>query len=114
MVVLRFSTMIGKVRSGQKKQTIRPAKFYKHLEVGDEVQCWSTKKTATSRRPILNKRLYVGRVYHIMLLPWRLIRKDADLAKRDGFKNAKEMRDWFENLYPRIGDNDLFRVIRWH
>lgn len=114
MVVLRFTTMFDKVRSGEKKQTIRPIENYKHLKPGDKVHCYSTEKRKGVSRPVTKELLYVGICVEISEIMWDHFKWSDRIAGLDGFKDAVEMRRWFEerygqDLYPR----KQFRIIRW-
>lgn len=113
MVVVRFSVFEEKVRSGKKKQTIRPAETYRHLKVGDKIQCYSTKKVPGSWRPIVDELLYEGVVTEIQVDTWGEIRDKFDVAWLDGFDDEEEMKQWFEKKYGKIPEDRNFRIIRW-
>ena len=114
MVVVRFSVFEDKIRSGEKKQTIRPFENYRHLKIGNKVHCYSTERREGIRRPVLKELLHVGRCTEVLFqVPWRLIRDNEYLARLDGFKDAREMRAWFEARYPDLHDAKRFRIIRW-
>lgn len=115
MVVVRFSVFFDKIRSGEKKQTIRPYEYYIHLKKGDKIHCYATKavRFGRSRRPVLGELLYEGVVTKIRVCRWSSIKYDDHIARLDGFKDAKEMRKWFKAKYPDISPDKRFRIIRW-
>jgi len=113
MVTVRFSEFVDKVGSGEKRQTIRPFENYRHLKVGNFVDCYSTKKVSGVRRPVLDKLLYVGVCTEILIRPWGEIKGDEEIAKLDGFDSAEDMETWFTRRYGKIKDERLFRIIRW-
>ena len=114
MVVIRFSVMFDKVRKGKKKQTIRPFERYKRLKIGDRVHCYSTEKREGVRRPVLKELLYVGTCTEIIApIMYDDFKWNDRVAKLDSFKDAKDMRRWFETRYPDIYAGKSFRIIRW-
>lgn len=113
MVVVRFSVLFDKIRNGLKKQTIRPAWTYEHLKVSDWVHCYSTKKVEGVHRPVVDELLYKGVCVEILRKRWEEIKEDERVAELDGFKDAKEMREWFQTKYPKLSDLMVFKIIRW-
>lgn len=112
MVLVRFSKFIEKVRSGEKKQTIRPAEFYKHLEEGDKIHCYSTKKVQGVSRPVTDELLYEGRIISIEIRSWADIATDT-IAIMDGFENLEKMQGWFRRKYLDLAPDKKFRIIHW-
>jgi len=114
MVVVRFSVLVDKVRSGEKKQTIRPFETYQNLEIGDPVHCYSVEKRVGVRRPVLKELLYVGTCTEIIApIMYDHFKWNEQTSKLDGFKDTEEMRRWFESKYPDLYPGKLFRIIRW-
>jgi hypothetical protein len=114
MSVIRFSDFFDKVRSGEKRQTIRPASSYKHLRVGGRIHAYSTKRVEGVRRPVLDELLYEGVCKEILVRPWKEIKNDELLAVRDGFDSARAMRIWFIERYGgEPSDDSMWRIIRW-
>jgi hypothetical protein len=105
--------MYDKIRSGEKRQTIRPAEQYRHLHIGDKVHCYSTKRKKGVRRPVTNELLCRGFCVEIIVKTWKRIKNDEKTAKLDGFANAEEMREWFQKKYQRLPDHKLLRIIKW-
>jgi len=114
VVVIRFSVFEDKVRSGEKKQTIRPFEDYRHLKVGNKVHCYSTEKREGVKRPVLKELLYVGVCTEIIApILYKDFMLDDQIAKLDGFKDAEDMRQWFLKQYPDLNLYKIFRIIRW-
>ena len=42
-----------------------------------------------------------------------MLKDSEDIAKRDGFKSAAEMVEWFKKSQSALSDEALFDVIRW-
>lgn len=47
-----------------------------------------------------------------LLLRWKDFKNDEEIAKMDGFDDARHMRWWF-NMKHSPSDGDLFWIIRW-
>jgi len=113
MVTVRFSVFPDKVRNGTKKQTIRPINKYRNLSEGKKVHCYSTKKVSYSNRPILDQLLYVGICTKITETTWEKIKSNNEIAKLDGFEDAKDMQQWFTLKYPSLTDDTMLKIIQW-
>jgi hypothetical protein len=109
MVTVRFNKFVDRVCDETKKQTIRNRNSYPNLKVGSKIHCYSTKKVPEFNRPVLDRLLYVGRVIEIICVNWGSIKNSEDIAKKDGFRDSGEMREYFRNL----SDFAELKIIRW-
>lgn len=115
MVMVRFSKeWEEKLGSGQKTQTIRPMQSYRHLAVGDRIDCWITERRVGVNRPIPSRKAAIGIVTEIIEeVPFFTLFQDT-IAKADGFHDWKEMYDWFMAHYNKNAlYNQKFKIIRW-
>lgn len=112
MVVVRFSVFQEKVKKGTKKQTIREENAYRNLEIGKNIQCYSTKKKEGVRRPVLDKLLYESVITDIRIISWRVLRNSPVIAALDGFEGLEKFRKFFRDNYDP-SDDTLFKIIRW-
>lgn len=98
--------MKEKVRTSEKRQTIRPARK-RPVKVGDTLYLyWHLRQKDCEL-------LKVAECTETFRLPWAMIAGRYTLAVADGFKNPEEMRKWFYGKYGEIGPTKLFDVIRW-
>jgi hypothetical protein len=56
--------------------------------------------------------LRVAKCVETFTKPWGVLKVSEDIAKRDGFKSATEMCEWF-NRSQSLPYDELFDVIRW-
>jgi len=130
MPVIGFSVFKDKILNGSKRQTIRPLR--KHpIKVGEKLYLfWHLRRKdcvklmeATCRETFFVEMFY-SKVFnavsvlsfpdHVTGQPVRRMGLDEieDLARKDGFENAREMMDWFNEKYCM--DEMIFQVIRWN
>jgi hypothetical protein len=137
-MILSFSVFKDKLESGEKRQTIRK---YSEGQYKRFLNCWSRRET-TGRYNLFwrNPRNGGIRIKDVVpsdkpslmyfeqingnILCWPYHQDDMEvifpkgesvnaLAQRDGFKDYKEMSEWFLKEYGRALFSGMFMVIRW-
>lgn len=105
MPLIGFTVLKEKVLNGEKRQTIRKARK-RPVKVGDTLYLyWHLRRKDCEL-------LKVVKCTETFRKPWAMLAGSLDVAVRDGFKDASEMRKWFvEKHNPYF--TDLFDVIRW-
>ena len=97
--------MKDEVRNGKKRQTIRKLRK-RPIKVGDILYLyWHLRQKDCEL-------LKVAKCTEEFVKPWAMLRDSETVAKRDGFENASEMREWFMKKHSPNLDT-LFQVIRW-
>ncbi|MDI6826835.1 MAG: hypothetical protein QMD36_06700 [Candidatus Aenigmarchaeota archaeon] len=105
MPILGFTVFKNEILNGEKRQTIRKARKIP-IKVGDTLYLhW---KLRTKQCELLK----VVKCTEAIRLRYSDFCDDEDIARRDGFENAVQMKEWFEKRYAPKPD-DLFDVIRW-
>jgi len=115
MVMVKFSPeWEEKLRSGEKTQTIRRMSSYRHLKIGDRIDCWITERREDMRWSIPVRKVAAGIVVEILKeVPFCELLCD-EIAQRDGFQDQHEMYSWFcEHYGKQAVTNQKFRIIRW-
>lgn len=123
MPLIGFTVFKDKILSGKKRQTIRVLRK-KPVEVGDKLCLyWHLRQKDCEKL----KEAHCTEEFQIQFdsgfiftdkvikgsLNCALSNKEKDrLAKKDGFKNAEEMLEWFYSKYDDVEDR-IFQVIRW-
>lgn len=107
MAVIMFQPQFHKaVESGEKRQTIRPPRK-RPIKAGQELslRAWTGKPYRSAQREI--KKAVCQSIEPIRIDETF---SDDDEARRDGFSDAEEMREWFRSTHglPFSGDR-----IRW-
>lgn len=103
------------VENGSKRQTIRRRRLARPTRIGDRLYLYTglrrpgarLLRTATclSVEPI-TMRGSVWKLDGIVMTP----SEQEELARADGFEDAREMRDWFERQYGSLFKGE---VIKW-
>lgn len=127
--LLGFTVFKEEVRSGKKRQTIRRL-HKRQIKVGDKLYLyWHTRQkdceklgeaVCTSTRVVqIHSEYWLGKNRLAIYEPpidednaWSQLSglEVADIAMRDGFKDATEMLAWFAK-HHRLPD--VFQIIRW-
>jgi hypothetical protein len=105
MPLLGFSVFKDKILNGEKRQTIRKARKIP-INIGDTLYLYW--KLRTKQCELLK----VVKCTESLRVKFSEFCDDENVARKDGFESAAQMREWFEKHYdpkPR----DLFDVIRW-
>lgn len=113
MVAINFSPeFVDKILSGEKTQTIRRSL---RCEIGDELQLYTGQRTKSCR--FIAKAICTDTDY-CAIRPEYITFGDADkhpsaddFARVDGFKDYKDMHDWFEKKYE--SPTFIGYVIKW-
>lgn len=94
------------IKDGVKRQTIRRHRK-PPIKIGDTLYLyWHLRQKDCQL-------LRVVRCVETFTKPWGMLKVSEDVAKRDGFKSATEMGEWFNRTYCIPDDEELFDVIRW-
>ncbi len=102
MPQIGFTVFKNQILNGVKTQTIRrPRK--RRIRIGDRLYLYWKLRTKECEK--LGTTVCVD-TYR---LPWRVLKHHDLIARRDGFRNSEEMREWFHK--PK--DGDVFDVIVW-
>ncbi|MCJ7761495.1 hypothetical protein MUP59_10225 [Candidatus Bathyarchaeota archaeon] len=91
--------------NGEKRQTIRKARKIR-IEVGDMLYLYW--KLRTKQCELLK----VVNCTKSLRLKFSEFCDDNDIARKDGFENAAEMKEWFGKHYDPKSE-DLFDIIGW-
>lgn len=118
IVKLRDDELIdhgGVMKLIDRHQVIRFAEEYSHLEKGDIVHFWSTKKLRYAKRPLLDKYFGKGTILSSRVAKWKDIKADDRIARRERFENSAEMRKSFEKRYGKKlhGHSDMRILSRF-
>ena len=106
MPLLGFSVFRDEVKDGKKRQTIRRQRK-QPIKVGDSLYLyWHLRRKDCH---LLRK----AKCFETFTKPWRMLKVSEDIAKRDGFKSAAEMCEWFKKSQSALSDEALLDVIRW-
>jgi len=104
--LIGFTVMKDKILSGEKWQTIRPARK-RPVKVGDPLYLyWHLRQKDCELLKTVKCR-------ETFRLPWVMIADSITFSFPDGFENPGEMREWFYKKYGDIEPTKLFDVIRW-
>jgi len=105
MPLIGFTVFKDKILSGEKRQTIRKARKIP-IKEGDTLYLyWHLRQKDCEL-------LKVVKCVSATRISWGLIRDNDAIANDDGFKDAAEMRAWFEKVHKPKWD-DLFDIIKW-
>jgi hypothetical protein len=106
MPPLSFSVFHDEVKDGEKRQTIRKQRK-RPIKVGDTLYLyWHLRQKDCH---LLRK----AKCVETFTKSWRVLKVSEDIAKRDGFKSATEMCEWFSRTQDLPDDKELFDFIRW-
>jgi len=105
MVMLNFTKFRTKIEKGEKRQTIRKYTG-RPPKVGDIIDLyWVLRRN-------VKVRMRTETCKEVLIKEYREFCDDEDIARRDGFNNATEMKAFLEYIYhPRPADK--FVIIRW-
>lgn len=105
MPSLGFTLFRKKILSGEKKQTIR-AVSKRVIKPGDSLFLyWHLRRKDCE---LLKKTKCV----EALKVTYRDFAYNDEIARKDGFKDSKELRKWFQKVHhPFLGDQ--FYIIRW-
>jgi hypothetical protein len=107
MPLLGFNVFHDEVKNGKKRQTIRKHRK-QPIRVGDILYLYWHLRQADCHL------LKTARCTETFTKPWQVLKVSEDIAKRDGFKSATNMIEWFKKSRSLPDDDDeLFDVIRW-
>jgi len=109
MPSISFSTLKDKILSGEKTQTIRPARtdYWFRFKKGDRVVGYWKMRTKDCEK------LFEGFLIENPELVY-LGDFDDDLMIRDGFKSLNDgLENWFLPHYGERPEFDYFVVLRW-
>ena len=105
MPILGFTVFKDKILDGEKCQTIRKARKVP-IKVGGMLYIYWKLRTKQCEM------LRVVKCTEVLRLKFSDFCDDEDIARKDGFENATQMKEWFVKRYnPR--PDDLFDIIRW-
>jgi len=90
--ILGFTVFKDKILNGEKRQTIRKARKIP-IKVGDTLYLYWKLRT---RQCELLKAVKCTEAFRLSYLDFC---DDEDIARRDGFENAAQMKEWFEKRY---------------
>ena len=123
---------IASVRSGDCCQTIRRKSKTKPVTGGDSIlfHGWEGKprhskwswRMRVEVSEVMDVSIYESGIYqyHYPIIKnnhWSNWESETtnELAKRDGFKNGAEMKEWFMEHYGKIlREENRFQIIRWY
>jgi hypothetical protein len=106
MPSLGFNVFHDEVKNGEKRQTIRHY-LKQPIKVGDTLYLyWHLRQKDCHL-------LRTAKCIETFTKPWGELKVSQDIAKRDGFKSAAEMKEWFKKSQSALSDEALFDVIRW-
>ena len=106
MPLIGFTIFKNEIKAGSKRQTIRHER--KHpIKVGDLLYLYWHLRQKECRH------LRTVTCIETFSLFWQEIQNNEEIAKRDGFQNAAEMRAWFTNKYGPIDPKTPLYIIRW-
>jgi len=105
MPAISFTVFKEKIKKGTKKQTIRPVGKRK-IEPGDTLYLYWHQRQKDCEL------LKVTKCISVYRMCYQDFCRQESIAKKDGFRNAQEMRDWFEKTH-RPFPCDKFQIIRW-
>ena len=109
MPSISFSTLKDKILSGEKTQTIRPARtdYWLQFKKGDRVVGYWKLRTKECTK--LFEGVLIENPFLIYLGDF-----DDELMIRDGFKSLNDgMENWFLPHYGERPEFDYFVVLRW-
>lgn len=97
------------ILDNKKTQTCRrPRKKYS-IQPGQIVTLYWKQRVPIRRKPI--HKIGTAQVTSVERKRYREFAFDDEFARRDGFKDSSEMREWFGN--PSIYGDEIYDVIRW-
>ncbi|WP_295722647.1 tetratricopeptide repeat protein [uncultured Methanobrevibacter sp.] len=105
MPILSFGSQNINIITGSKRMTIR--KIWKHpLKVGDRLYCYwnlvSKEKT----------KIFEAKVTDIDLINYGDLKSNDELAREEGYEDAKDMVREFKKMYLEpLKDSDVFQII---
>jgi len=103
--LIGFTVCKAEILSGEKRQTIRKARKIP-IKEGDTLYLyWHLRQRDCEL-------LRVEKCTSMTRISWGLIKDNEAIAKDDGFKDAAEMRVWFQKKH-KPKDSDLFDIIKW-
>lgn len=105
MPAISFTMFKEKILDGSKKQTIRAVKK-RTIKVGDVLYLYWHQRQKDCKLLRITKCTFVKKVNY------QDFYRSEEIAKKDGFENAQEMRKWFEKVHKPF-PYDKFYIIRW-
>lgn len=105
MPILSFGSQNINIITGSKRMTIR--KIWKHpLKVGDRLYCYWNLVSKEK------KKIFEAKVTDIELINYSELKTNDELAREEGYGDAKEMVREFKKMYVEpLKDNDVFQII---
>ena len=105
MPILSFGSQNINIIIGKKNMTIR--KIWKHpLKVGDRLYCYWNLVSKEK------KKIFEAKVTDIQLIKYGQLKNNDELARAEGYKDAKEMVHDFKKMYvQKLKDDDIFQII---
>jgi hypothetical protein len=105
MPSLGFNVFKQEVKNGHKRQTIRKHRK-RPIKVGNLLYLyWHLRRVDCE---LLRKDVCT----ETFTKPWKDLKDDENVARRDGFKSTAEMQAWF-NREGALDPEHLLDVIRW-
>lgn len=106
MPPLGFTVFKEEVKDGRKRQTIRIHRK-RPIKTGDALYLyWHLRRRDCEL-------LREAPCTETFSRTWAEIRDNEDIARRDGFKSAAEMRNWVNEKNKDLSENQLLDIIRW-
>jgi len=104
MPAFNFTVFTEKVRSGEKRQTIRKPRK-RTPRVGQTAYLYRGMRTKDCEK------LGEAKITDVEFRKWGDMKNDRELAIRDGFDGLSAFREWFQRYDP--DDDTEFMIVRW-
>ena len=106
MPLLGFTVFKEEIRTGHKRQTIRIHRK-RPIKAGDTLYLYWNLMQQNCQL------LRTATCTETYSKTWAEIKNDQNIAKKDGFKNAADMQNWFKKNYKNLEEKQLLDIIRW-
>ncbi|HNS26354.1 MAG TPA: ASCH domain-containing protein, partial [Methanobacteriaceae archaeon] len=106
MPILLFGSDHIDLITGKKTTTIRKL-WKKPLKVGDTLHCYWNHVSKERRK------LFEAEITDVEVIDYIHLKNNDELAREEGYSDAKELRKEFRRLYPDVDDDTKFQIIRF-
>ncbi|HOQ17889.1 tetratricopeptide repeat protein [Methanothermobacter thermautotrophicus] len=107
MPILSFSSRDIDLVTGKRTMTIR-RKWKRPLRVGDRLHCYWNLVSKD------REKVFEAVVTDVETVSFRELRENDELAREDGFRDAKQLEEEFQRMYQgELTDDTEFQVIRF-
>ncbi len=97
---LRFALFKEEILNGVKRQTVRLLRRRRPPRVGEILRLYYK-----------GEFLMETVCREVLIMKWKDLQEDLELARLDGFTSLNEFKEWFKMYNP--SNETLFMVIRW-